>query len=142
MSDAQLDYHVGLLRGFVLAHNAPTQILHALDVLLTDYRSKAGPVIGSQEQAPRRTEIIIPDMMPLKKPEESMLSEDQAEEIIKKQENRKLFWSPADDDQLYDLYCVQDKGPTFISKKIGRTYASITGRIRNKKLVRANQKAE
>lgn len=48
MSDQQLDYHVGLLRGFVLAHNAPTAILHALDVLLTDYRSKAGAVIGSR----------------------------------------------------------------------------------------------
>lgn len=45
MSDEHLDYHVRLLRGYLLATNAHQTILHALSVLLTGYRSKAGGIV-------------------------------------------------------------------------------------------------
>lgn len=58
MTGPLLDYQVGLLRGYLLAHNAPTQILHALDLLLADYRSKAGPVIGARRDgSPERAPV-------------------------------------------------------------------------------------
>lgn len=47
-----VDFHVGLVKGYMLALNAPTQILHALEVLLTDYRSRAGEVIGKAAPSP------------------------------------------------------------------------------------------
>lgn len=61
MSNRLIDYYVGLLRGYLLAHNAPQQILHALEELLADYRSKAGAIIGDErvEAESKPTAILI-----------------------------------------------------------------------------------
>lgn len=48
------DYHMVLLRGFVLAHNPPQQILQALDAIMMDYKSKAaegGEIDAASSQA-------------------------------------------------------------------------------------------
>lgn len=130
MGDQHLDYHVGLLRGFVLAHNAPTAILHALDVLLTDYRSKAGDVIGAAPK-PNRTELILPDMGSIKIPK---LSEEAKETIKDTIEEKHFFWTPAEDKLLEDL-CKAGKKPREIHKAFpNRTKRSIVNRIMNRKL--------
>lgn len=114
-----IDYHVGLMRGYLLAQNPPTQILHALDVLLSDYRSKAGEVIGSN------LEIKV---MPIQK--QSMEEVISNLEIKPKEENKKkYFWDGHDDEILRRMYVDEDKKPREISEVINRTKASISTRI-------------
>ncbi|WP_299074753.1 hypothetical protein [uncultured Paraglaciecola sp.] len=43
------DYHVGLVRGFILGQNAPTIVLHALDCIVDGVKSRAGEKIGRAE---------------------------------------------------------------------------------------------
>lgn len=64
-----LDYHVGLLRGYLLATNAHQQILHVLEVLLEGYKSKAGEIIGEKKIDVRP--VPMPDVKfpPTKLPE-------------------------------------------------------------------------
>ena len=94
MSVEHVDYHVGILRGFILAHNAHQSVLHALNVVLTDYRSKAGQLIGANPPAPqpRRTELLIPDLKPLKRPEPQ---EDKVND---------RYWTAAEDAEFDRMY--------------------------------------
>lgn len=119
MSEQHLDYHVGLLRGFILANNAHQSILHALDVLLTGYKSCAGPLIGHAQKPP--TEHAIPKDMPIvpdvKKDEH-------------KEQAKVVFWSGGDDDLLEEMYCVQGRRPKEIHEAMKhRTKGSISQRI-------------
>ncbi len=123
-----LDYHVGLLRGFVLAHNAPTQILHALDVLLTDYRSKAGPVIGSD---------AIDQKMPPEPPMPRAPREHDPFVVeTKEPEKKKFFWDSQDDEILERMYCLEGKKTKVIANELGRTPASVSTRISVRGLTR------
>lgn len=131
MSDQHLDYHVGLLRGFVLAHNAPTAILHALDVLLTDYRSKAGDVIG----APKRTEIILPDMGTPKAPPAIAKAPPAPPEKPAEPPPRNFFWTAEQDKILEEMY-MRGAKTREIAEKIDRTYASVQTRIATRGLKR------
>lgn len=115
-----LDYHVGILRGYMLALNAPTQVLNALDVLLGDYRSKAGPEIPAEPapvaDMPKKmkqfVETIQPDE-PVEKPEA---------------EKKKYFWDSEDDAILEEMY-LSGKRPKEISLRLNRTPASVSTRI-------------
>lgn len=112
-----LDYHVGLMRGYLLAHNAPTQILHALDILLSDYRSKAGEVIGSKTPPPpssvRQTMEEVIEVVKIK-PEAT---------------KKKHFWDKEDDEILRRMYEDEGQGPRKIADALNRTTASISTRI-------------
>lgn len=43
------DYYVGLIRGYCLALNAPTQILRAVDYIIEGRQSRAGELIGQRD---------------------------------------------------------------------------------------------
>lgn len=117
MSDQQLDYHVGLMLGYLLAQNAPTQILHALDVLLTDYRSKSGPLIGKAEIS-----IEPPKEIP-------HLVKKEVRQNPAPKENKKFFWDKQDDEILERMW-VQEGAPIKeISAIIGHTFSSVNSRI-------------
>lgn len=117
--DKLIDYYVGLLRGYCIALNAPTQILHALDILLTGYRSRAGEVIGN-----------IPS------PNNSMLEElrkaAEGDKIVA--ENRpELFkynkpWTNKDEEELRKLKQA-NKTHGEIARTLGRSLCAIHGRV-------------
>ncbi len=125
MIHEHVDYHVGLLRGFVLAHNAPTQILHALDVVLTDYRSKAGPLIGSKP----KDEIALPQAP------ESLPPASAPAPVQKANIATNHFWTPALDEKLEEMWktgaSVHD-----ISIAINKSPAAIYTRLSTKGLKR------
>lgn len=125
-----VDYHVGILRGFVLAHNAHQTVLHALDVLLTDYRSKAGESIGRTEPEPP---LIIKDL-PIK------IEHKLAEITPEDEPKNNYFWSSKDDEILYQLYCVEGKGPAAIADIVGRTKQSVSNRAQQRGLKRGSAK--
>ena len=125
MIHEHVDYHVGLLRGFILAHNAPTQILHALDIVLTDYRSKAGALIGSEP----KVEIMPPEPPTLLPPTGG------PSPVQKANPTMSYFWTPVLDKTLEEMWktgaSVHD-----ISIAINKSTAAIYTRISTKGLKR------
>jgi hypothetical protein len=129
MTAQLLDYHVGLMRGYLLANNAPTQILNALDVLLGGYQSKAGEVIGKIENIPatKLAAAII-------NVQKTAPKHDDAPTIAPAKDNaekKKYFWNRADDEILKKMYVEDGAKPKAISKILDRTPASISTRISN-----------
>lgn len=126
MSTGQLtDYYVGMMRGYLLAKDAPQQVLQALDHLLTGYRSRAGALIGESE------------------PDGEEKEEQQIESSLKitingkeEPEKKKLFWTKKEDEILEEMYCVEGKKPKEIGQVLNRKPSSVSARINAKGLKR------
>lgn len=143
MSDEHVDYHVGLVRGYILAHNAPTIILHALDRLLDGYISKAGPVIGAR---PREGKIdLFSDSVKKQLPPDErtpVVTIKKQPEIFegKEEPEKRAFWDGPDDKLLYEEYCLKSTKPREILKLLPhRTIKSIRQRITVRKLHRGQE---
>lgn len=120
-TESHIDYHVGLMRGYLLAHNAPTQILHALDVLLTTYRSKAGEVIGQP--------VSDSSVYKAESKKEDDAARRKAEALYSGLEMpKKFFWDDVDDALLENMY-FQRRGADEIAKVLNRSPASVSTRI-------------
>lgn len=138
MSHAQLDYHVGILRGYMLALNAPTQVLHAVEILLENYQSKAGPLIGARQE-------IKLDTRPFHSPDARHLAEKIVEVSTKSPPHDKFddnppveksyFWTNEQDKLLREMY---ERGDSVedISIKINRKPSAIYSRLNAKQIKR------
>lgn len=115
MSERLTDYYVGLLRGYILAHNAPQQIQHALEELLTYYRSQAGALIGNERFD--RAEINIPE---ISTPVSRVLAKEVADT---KPKEEGFIWSKRQMDALRDHYGVLPMDQ--LEALIGRPRSSI-----------------
>jgi DNA-binding NarL/FixJ family response regulator len=112
-----VDYHVGILRGFILAHNAHQQVLHALDVVLTDYRSKAGPLIGAEKPQ------MHPDPYNIKRVDKEKHETDKI--------NSNHYWTEEDEKELEKMYrsgsSVEDIANRF-NCSVSNIYARVSKR--------------
>jgi hypothetical protein len=114
-----LDYHVGILRGYMLALNAPTQVLNAVDILLQHYKSKAGLVIGegpTEKQEPPSPKHVA----------ESISQPSSERPPVEKE---KHFWTADDDQTLERMYVTERAKPKKIAEVLRRTPASVSTRI-------------
>lgn len=131
----QTDYHVGLLRGFILAHNAPTIILHALDVVVPVVKRSTNEMIGkpapTSETPPKQpTSSEMVGMKPAAPPPPPKPAQPRESE-----ERSNFFWTPEHDKILEDMWKA-GASVSDISSKLNRTPASIYSRVNNKGLKR------
>lgn len=107
MKEPHLDYHVGLMRGYLLANNAPTQILHALDILLTNYRSQAGESIGHAQGDVQKIQAISTPEQKIEKPiliPQIDKSIEGAEDTVKDAISKNNPWKNEDDRIAAEMY--------------------------------------
>lgn len=139
MSAPLIDYYVGLLRGYLLAHNAPQQILHALEELLTHYRTKAGPLIGEQEAV----SVAGMRLPTAKEMGERILELAQNPEVRNHSEPSvpaSLFWTKKQLQDLRDNYATMRMGE--LVTLIGRDKVSIRNKAASLGLKKATKEPE
>lgn len=100
------DYHVGVMRGYLLALNAPTQVLHALDVLLAGYTSRAGDVIGNHAPPalPPAVKVTPQEIKALLQPEKPIEEAPSEGTFLPKKSH---FWTTTEIRRLKELYPVK-----------------------------------
>lgn len=117
----QVDYHIGLLRGFLIATNAHQTILHALEVVLT-HKQNNGEVIGKAEP------VKITEIREAAKTIEVTKEEKEAAE--QEIEKKKVFsrWTPEETDQIKKLH---NSGATVgaISSVMNKAYSKIYSKL-------------
>lgn len=117
-----VDYHVGILRGFVLAHNAHSMVLHALDVVLADHRSKAGPLIGAPATDAEQNDAgkFTPPKPPLPP------------------SNPNFFWTAAEDEKVWEMNRDGKRVEQIMETLPHRTKSSIHQRLCKLKVMNKN----
>lgn len=112
------DYHVGLLRGFILAHNAPAIILHALDVVVPRIEKGSEELIGKPVVQPGTP---LPDPPETKEPVTPTPDD--------KIDKPGFFWTRQEDAILESMVAEGKKLAAIKEALPNRTSASIQNRI-------------
>lgn len=145
-----LDYHVGLMRGYLLAQNAPQQIMHSLDVLLAGYQSRAGEKIGKREiklredhkeERPVRNRSDMFDSHEEPGEYQHRVEVTPAERKVLMQPYEHYEWSPEQEKLIRDNI---DKGVVALAKMLGLDYSRVlrhVKKMRQEGLLPPKQKA-
>lgn len=144
-----IDYYVGIMRGYLLAKDAPQQVLHALDILLTGYRSRAGGLVlptsrdiqadlkdlAKAANSPKPKDMPFmetrqSDKYVLPKGEEGKTAVYTPKNVDYDPTKKRYFWSAAEDQIIRD-----EKAKNTSSRKIaeilghGRNDTSVNNRV-------------